>query len=337
MKKFNQVWMLLLVILGAVILFTTGCKEDEDDDNFAPNVMTAQVIKVTDNSASVEAEVITDGGAEVTIRGLCWCTSPNPTTTNNMTESGCGTGCFSCCMKDLSPNTTYYVRAYATNSEGTAYGNDIRFTTPPLAVDIEGNKYHTVVIGGQIWMSENLRVIHYRNGAMIPVIEDNNEWVQTHHGAYSMALNRDEVFYNAHAVFDDRGLAPVGWHVPTDAEWKILEGEVDTRFKVGDAEWDNELERGYDAGGNLKASEDYIWFPPNSGATNTSGFTAVPAGWRWGNTGELATGGGQASFWTSTVFDEYKCWARCIFFDDTRVHRFYYAMTYGGSVRCVKD
>jgi uncharacterized protein (TIGR02145 family) len=335
MKKINVIWLLLFLTLGAMILRSSSCQDDEEIDTYPPNVVTTKVFKITDNSATVEAEVVTANGDSVTVRGLCWCTSPIPTTDNNVTSSGSGCGCFECCMTGLSPNTTYYVRGYATNENGTDYGNIITFTTPPLAVDIEGNTYHTVKIGDQVWMSENLRVIHFSNGAMIPKIDNNTEWANTNTAAYCIANNGTEIFYNAYAAVDGRNLAPAGWHVATDEDWKILEGTVDSQFAVGDPEWEKIMERGSDAGGNLKTVDG--WMGPNTGATNLSGFSAVPVGWRWGNTGEIAPGGGQASFWTSTPVSGITSWARAIFYDDDRIHRNYYENTYGGSIRCVKD
>ena len=134
--------------------------------------------------------------------------------------------------------------------------------------DIDGNVYHTVSIGTQVWMVENLKVTHYRNGEPIPNITDNNQWNNLHTGAYrdyddtpdnSITYGR---LYNFYTIEDSRNLCPGGWHVPTDIEWRIL------REYLG----------GINAGYMLKDTTTNHWHSPNTGATNHSGFTALPGG-----------------------------------------------------------
>ncbi len=106
---------------GNQVTFTTGA--------VIPTVSTTAVSSITATSAASGGNVTNDGGATVTVRGVCWSTSATPTTTDNTTSSGSGTGIFISSLTGLSPGTTYYVRAYATNSAGTAYGNQVSFTT----------------------------------------------------------------------------------------------------------------------------------------------------------------------------------------------------------------
>jgi uncharacterized protein (TIGR02145 family) len=146
--------------------FSVRCVSDV---SFAtlPTVQTNAVSNVTNNTASCGGNVTDDGGATVTELGVCWSTSPNPTVSGSHTTDGTGTGAFSSSLTGLTPNTTYYVRAYATNSEGTAYGPEVSFTTividskscpaAPTVTDHEGNVYATVQIGDQCWMRDNLR------------------------------------------------------------------------------------------------------------------------------------------------------------------------------------
>jgi len=131
-----------------------GCKKEPDPISM-PSVSTASV-EVTLNSAVVEGVVISEGGAKVTTRGVCWSTTHDPTISSLKTEDGAGSGAFSSNLNDLLPNTTYYVRAYATNIEGTSYGNEVTFSTGPatpatlttsIVITITGT---TAVSGGNI-------------------------------------------------------------------------------------------------------------------------------------------------------------------------------------------
>lgn len=136
-----------------------------------------------------------------------------------------------------------------------------------IVTDIDGNIYHKVAIGTQVWLVENLKVTHYRNGDPIPNVTDGSQWIGLNTGAYcnyyndSTNANTYGRLYNWYAVDDPRGLAPEGWHVPSLAEWHTL---VD--FLGGDLV----------AGGAMK--DTILWQLPNTGATNSSGFSALPGG-----------------------------------------------------------
>jgi uncharacterized protein (TIGR02145 family) len=239
----------------------------------------------------------------------------------------------------LTAGTPYYVRAYATNSIGTGYGSEKSFTTAASTVsDIDGNIYQTVTIGTQVWMAENLKVTHYRNGAPIPNVTDGGTWSGLTTGAYCN-YNNDVGYvatygqlYNWYAVADIRNLAPAGWHVPTDAEWK----ELEMYLGMSQAQADAVGYRGTDEGGKLKEAGTTHWLPPNTGATNESGFTALPGGYRYID-GSFGYGvGATALFWSSTEFNSSVAWYRYLN-SGSQVYRNYPNKQAGFSVRCVKD
>jgi uncharacterized protein (TIGR02145 family) len=292
-----------------------------------PTLNTTSVSGISGTTANSGGTITDAGGDSVTVRGVVWSTTPGPTVAlPTKTSNGTGTGSFTSNLSGLSINTTYYVRAYATNAVGTAYGNEISFTTLNLPVDIDGNAYDTVVIGTQVWMSKNLRVSKYRNGDAIPTNLINTTWQNTTSGAYAIYDNtatNDSIYgklYNWYAVADPRGLCPVGWHVPSDAEWSTLE---------------NFLDGSSVAGGKMK-SVSPLWLSPNSGATNSSGFSGLPGGNR-NSSGTYVNVGYLGYWWSSTQFSTTSAWLRSLFYNNGDVNRNYYFKRFGFSVRCVRD
>ena len=336
MKKIERSWLLPLILMGAIILLWNGCKKEE-----TASFALTSIERITDNSATCACEITSDGNSTVTASGVCWSTSVWPTIADNITTDGKGSGKYNCQITGLSPNQLYHVRAYATNSQGTSYGEAVYFTTNPTVTDKDGNVYHTIYIGTRIWMSENLRVTHYRNGEAIAKITGDQEWIAATTGAYCEYQHSNansQVYgylYNAFAVMDDRGLAPEGWHVATDEEWKFLEGCIDSQYHLDDPEWDKTLYRGLDAGGNLKAVSDY-WSDPNTGATDASGFSALPGGYRETTQAVFYGIHVKASFWTSTRGSQMNTWAREVNHDNAGILRSTYTNGLGASVRCIR-
>ncbi len=253
-------------------------------------------------TASSGGNITDNGGSTVTVRGVVWNTSPNPTISNSKTTDGSGTGSYVSNLTALSPSTTYYVRAYATNSTGTAYGNQQTFTTTATSqtvTDIDGNTYNTVQIGTQVWMSENLKTSRYRNGGSIPYVVGNADWQALTTGAWSNyghdAAN-DPIYgklYNWYTTLGDT-LCPAGWGVPTDAEWTTL-----TTYLGGESV----------AGGKMKSIGTAYWNSPNTGATNESGFSVLPGGCR-SNDGSFNDIRLYAFFWSATESDSNLAWYR---------------------------
>jgi len=192
-----------------------------------------------------------------------------------------------------------------------------------IVTDIDSKIHHTVKIGEQGWMVKNLNVSHYRNGDPIPQVQPDNEWSNLTTGAWCNYKNDAEngktfgKLYNWFAVNDPRGLAPEGFHIPTDDEWP----------KEGS---NNEF------GGKLKEAGTTHWASPNKGATNESGFTGLPGGFRH-QVGFFNAIKGTGNWWSATEGRMSGVWNRILSFDVSRIDRGTYDPRCGFSVRCLKD
>ncbi len=305
-----------------------------------PTVTTSSVSSITENSAISGGNVTDDGGGSVTSKGVCWSTSQNPTLSDNNTNDGTGTGSFTSSLTGLMSNTTYYVRSYATNIVGTQYGPEVSFQTLAISVtDFDGNIYQTVTIGDQVWMAENLKVTHYSDGSVILLVVDNSDWDALSYAdkAYCWYDNNPTngdtygALYNWAGAMNGtsssdtnpsgaQGVCPAGWHLPSDTEWTEL---ID--YLGGDKI----------AAGKLKETGIKHWDSPNTGATNESGFTALPGGYRF--YGSFYDAGGYANFWTATESSDSSAWSQLFFYDSTGLQHVVAEKRGGLSVRCVKN
>jgi uncharacterized protein (TIGR02145 family) len=315
-----------VILIVILILLIHSCKKDKPTPPF---ITTTAASAITQTTATSGGNVTSDGGAAVTARGVCWNTTTGPTiASTTKTSDGTETGAFTSSITGLTASTTYYVRAYATNSIGTAYGAEVSFTTVSTVTDFEGNVYNTETIGTQTWMAENLKTTKYNDGTAIPNITDNTAWAGLITEAYSDYSNTPSNsitygrLYNWYAVTDSRNICPTGWHVPTDAEWTTL-----TTYLGGESV----------AGGKLKETGLIHWADPNTGATNETGFTALPGGARsFDGTYSLI---GLYDYWWSSTEDSNTplAWGRCVYYNYTKVGRSYLNKQNGFSVRCIKD
>ena len=194
------------------------------------NITTSAITDITVNSAVVSGAIAPGGDSSIIARGICWSDTPFPTVAGHHIEQGSGSGDFAATIEGLVVNTRYYARAYAVNAEDTVYGNDMPFVTS--SVDIDGNIYHAVIIGSQIWMVENLKVTRYRNGDALPEILDDNLWTTYEEGAFCDYANNPDTgkvyghLYNYPTITDPRNICPEGWHLPSNSEWSQLEKEL---------------------------------------------------------------------------------------------------------------
>ncbi len=205
--------------------------------------------------------------------------------------------------------------------------------------DIDGNEYKTITIGTQTWMAENLRTTHYRNGDPIPNITDNTQWGMQTAGACCSYKNTKDVdsiathglLYNGYAVTDSRGLAPEGWHIPTDIDWATLIFFVDG----GDGYAD--INGSSIAGGRIKEAGTLHWGRANKG-DNSSGFTAIPGGERNANDGVFWFISYSGIYWSSTEYiSNLTLFVRDMSPDFQGITRSQIPLKQGISVRCVKD
>ncbi|MDR3652886.1 MAG: fibrobacter succinogenes major paralogous domain-containing protein [Paludibacter sp.] len=314
----------LFIIIGLLFVLTNSCVNTA----LLPVVETKSITAIGSGTATCWGNIPSDPGSAISARGVCWSTKPNPTTSNSKATTIAGTGNFSVAMSGLTMGTKYYIRCYATNKTGTAYGNQLTFTT--LLVDYDGNTYNTVTIGTQVWMAENLKVTKFRNGNTITNNLDPTTWANLTSPSYcsydNSAANKTTYgnLYNWSAVNDIRDIAPTGWHVPTQAEWTTLINYLGGASVAGDI---------------LKETGNTHWTGSYASATNTSGFTALPGGsivlqnsnygfYNIGTTGQ---------WWSSSEADSNSAYSWSLSNNSAQAVNVNVAKQSGFSIRCVKD
>ncbi len=227
-------------------------------------------------------------------------------------------------LSGLTPGNTCHYRVKAVNSGGTSYGSDMTFTCPQTVSDYEGNIYNTVIINKQVWMQQNLKSTKYSDGTSIPVIwtygNDQNNVV-----TYGYLYSWDAVMNGAAGSSSDpsgvQGTCPTGWHVPSLAEW----GELDSYL-------------GNENGGKLKEAGLVHWANPNTGATNTSGFTGLPGGVNLQNPSYGFMGLGiEGLWWTSTDIDAVGAWCSGLYSTNSGRGGGNSGKANGYSIRCLKN
>ena len=286
-------------------------------------------------NANYLSSVVTFEYGTTTSYGSTATATQSPVTGNTVTN-------VSSTITGLTAGTVYHFRVKAVNSLGTSNGSDITFTTFSLVTvtDFDGNIYNTITIGTQLWMAENLKTTNYNDGTAIPNVTDNTAWEHLTTGAYSDYNNTPANsttygrLYNWYAVDNNaatkvasnggKNVCPTDWHVPTDAEWTTL-----TDYLGGVSI----------AGGKLKETGTTHWQNPNTGATNETGFTALPSGSRadHGTYYDIELEG----YWWSSTYYAFSLWPdayyREVIYNSSLVSRDYLGVEYGYSVRCLRD
>jgi uncharacterized protein (TIGR02145 family) len=286
--------------------------------------------------------VYDDGGAVVTSRGICWSAAPHPDTNDSVIIQGTGKGRFSCVIPDLILNKKYYFRAFATNSTGTFYGEEIEYNFYVCSVhtvsDFEGNEYSTVPIGEQCWLGENLKSTYFADGTSITygatagditgnitskywfVYNDEETKRDTFGLLYTWATAMNSLASTNANPSGIQGICPNGWHLPSNSEWTQL-----VIFLGGTGA----------AGGKMKETGTLHWESPNV-ASNSSKFTALAAGLRYadGSFGELKF---HSLFHTATESNAALLQDIEIFYRYESVYYRTHSKADALSVRCVKD
>jgi uncharacterized protein (TIGR02145 family) len=304
-------------------------------DITVPTVTTTEVSEISYYDATCGGNVTSDGGSPVTVKGVCWNTAANPTLINSHTGDGSGEGIYESYITDLAISTTYYVRAYATNSIGTAYGNQKTFKTlgEPNTdwepgdnwIDTrDGQVYATVLIGTQAWMRENLNIGVQITGDTYPVMDtiiekycynDNPSKCDEYGGLYMWHEMMNYDYFES-----VRGICPVGWHLPSDEEWMVMESYlgIDT----------SEL----DVIGLRGSGQAYLLL--DGGET---GFDALMSGYREYADDVFYYEGVYAYFWTTTQDTEWNPYFRLLHWNSGLIGRSFDYTYQAASVRCIKD
>ncbi len=311
-----------------------------------PEITTNEDTEIRFVSAISGGTITSDGGVAITSRGVCWSTSPDPTIAlSTKTVNGSGMGSFISELSDLTPGTTYYVRAYATNKFITVYGNTVTFDTKESVSGTftdgrDGIRYRYINIGDQIWMAENLKYLPSVVGSdstsettPFYYVYDyegtnlNNARTTANYKTYGVLYNWPAAMAGASSSTANpsgvQGVCPSGWHLPSNAEWYQLANQLG-----GDM-----------AGGKLKESGTSHWDSPNQGASNESGFTALPSGAFIGY-GAFSSKGMHAKWWTATgisgYFSDHAYHTELMWVDERIFFKSIYKYS-GHAVRCVKD
>jgi uncharacterized protein (TIGR02145 family) len=353
-KYFKIVFFILL----SLSVFMSSCKKEEEKP--LVTVTTVPVYNITRTSAYLKGSLINEGTDTIISYGFCWSTNPQPTFADNrivpnfMKIGNIDNGTYLDKIRGISPNTTYYVRAYAVTVESKFYGEQEAFTTKPAIAnitfnpdltyqsisDIDGNTYRTIKIGNQEWMAENLKTTRLNDGEAIPLVTEDDKWNYQETPGYCWYFNSEADFkniyggyYNWYAVSTGK-LCPTGWHVPTDDDWNKFKSFLGMTPEQIEVEYIPETT----AGNKIKETGTINWVEENNAATNESGFTALPGGWRpyLGSFADEGEGGG---WWSASVLAQHNVvlshWVA--FFTPAIYRSFLPSKNFGLNVRCVKD
>ena len=300
-----------------------------------PGAPTGLVATVGNGSASIAfVTPFNNGGRAIT--GYTVTSNPGNITAPGTTSPIIVTG--------LTNGTAYTFTVIATNELGNSVASSA--STAVISIncgtisDIDGNSYNTVLIGTQCWTKENLKVTKYNDGSNITEINSTGTWnntivtgARTVYNDIPANLSTYGYLYNWYAATDSRKLCPAGWHVPTDGEWTSLIQFIVPTEILGTSQGTQSLT----AGGKMKSTGTTLWNSPNTGADNSSGFTALPGGYRRNGPGTFNVIRSRAFFWSATTSSSIFAWSRDLYGNTGDVDRETNSKSDGFSVRCLRD
>lgn len=320
--------LVIVLVLFILHIYSYSCQEESDE---IPSLQTSSITEISKTSATGGGTILSDGGSTILEKGVCWSIHSQPTIADDK-SIGAGSNSFTANLTDLTLGTWYHVRAYATNTLGTGYGDEVTFYTIGMVNDIDGNAYDTIRIESQTWMVQNLKTTRFNNGVPIQLATDNSSWSSLNSPAYcelNNEITKVDLYgrlYNFYVATDNQKACPSGWRVATDADWTLL------ATALGGADV---------AGGKLKSTKG--WMYPNFGPENRTGFEALPGGYRKADgsyarvfyvNGEML--GDFGYWWTSTAYDDLQGFGRNMFSDLHRLGVVHLDKRQGLSIRCIK-
>lgn len=328
------------IAYGADLSFATLGKAPECLTRVAANLTSSGAnLNGTVNAKDLSTVVTFEFGTTISF-GQTVTATPSPVTGNSITNVTAE-------LKKLTAGTTYHFRIKAVNSLGTTYGGNLTFTSSSLSniTDVEGNIYTPVTIGTQTWMKENLKTTKYRNGDLIgtttpATLDISGENTPKYQWSCLGSENVGEYgrLYTWYAVTDSRNICPIGYHIPTDAEWKTLTDYlINNGFGYGGREREIAKSMAAKSGWNILSGTDGT-VGNDQASNNSSGFTALPSGYRY-DTGAWYTYdvGDYGGWWSSTATSPTNAYSYGLNYLDAIVYRPNGVKSGGWSVRCLKD
>lgn len=310
MKKYFK----YLRIAFLLSFFFQSCK----DPSYIPVVESLEVNYIVHNSAIFSGNVLDNSGSMVFRKGVCLSQKESPSMSDSVFESSFdGNGEYIAAIYELQPFTKYYVRAFAENNYGIAYGKALSFFSKKIEYytdERDGNSYAITNIGTQTWFAENLK---YTSDDLSEVVDADTSENSNYGFLYSFETAKNN--------------CPLGWHLPSDEEWKTLERFIG--LDVNDL--DKELFRGFNGGDVLKIPGNKYWLNGNDLANNQFAFSVYPSG-NVNRDGIIQNIGNGAFFWTSTLEND-ESWIRYFRGENSGIGRMKIDTTFYCSVRCIKD
>ena len=314
-----------------------------------PEITTDSFTNVNDFSALLYGTLLSNGGDTNTIKGFVWSEHPNPTIQDSVIDLGTHSGAYFYQLNNLQANTTYYFKAFAQNSEGVSYGNEMQFTTlfapggpcnQQNIVHFNGFDYPLIEIGNQCWIAKNLQTKKFKNGDDITDGNFQSIWTQSQSSqwnVFSDVLNDTNLtndfglLYNWRTVVDYRAICPPGFKVPSQSDWDILGLYIDPNSDTTCSS----CEVNSNGGELLKDTSSTLWNPPNP-ANNQLGFNGVGAGSR-ANNGNFLNHKDVGFYWSSTDVNFTSAWVRRLVYNSSSLFRNFTNQNVGLSCRCLKN